>query len=1079
MTSAIFPAKPSTLIEISNFVRDYAEKLSFSHRQIYEIDLAVDEAVSNIIEHSYKNLPRGDVRFKISHTDEAMTIVLADDGIAVDFSKVPQPDLTSPLSERSERGLGVFLIHQMMDEVYYEPNYGEGNQLTMIKHFYNVPKQQPDDSKLPLETLRIISEINRSIISMLDLDKLLQKATDLIHQEFGYELVHIFLVDYVPQQIAFRAGSGSKAAFYEEHQVRYDIRAEPGLIPLAVRSGKTQLANVTSTHPDYLQDYQYEGFVGSELCLPLEFHGQVMGVLDLQSDKTNAFTVLDVERLEVLSQSIGIAIRNANLYRTSQWHRNLVDRYRQTAEYLSEDASSKELLHFIFRQVPTILPIDFIGFWQRDESKQSLSLIDYWARDVVISSLDFAKDLNPMPWFGSLSGDDAAISRPADVTSDPIQMRLEMNPNYSAVASALNYQGRDYGVLTFHVNSAGRYGNDSLNICSTFADYIGNALDKERVEAEKETQTWLTSLLLDLAIETKNINSIEELVNKIGHILIELIGGSAVGLALVGHDAEIVELPSLYCPAMECHLTSLPIYFAKEEVESKGLYPDRLSAARFGDFPDLQALLPELDSNGTVLTFPLQTQDKTLGYLLHISSDTYIAEEPDEVIGKERFEILKGISQQAAISLQNIQMLDDKRKEYQAEIRLLELDNIFTQTSNFDAGLKKVSHRLFSESDLQALALLKFDAANSSYTLIQMLEIDENQQVKFGETDKVYSRKEINSLMDLQIDLSDYAHGDDLLSKLSDKAVNEKYRLKTLVFPLEIGEDFYGLQLICDYEILLTPQRIGFFKTASEKIAIAFQNERLRAVELLRRQTDQELELARRIQKTFLPEHLPEIPGYQLAVEWKTARKVGGDFYDIFPLGDDKIGFLVADVSDKGLAASLYMTVARTLLRSQSRFNTSPATVLEQVNHILQLDSAQAFYVTLVYAVLEPKSGQITYAIAGHNPPYVLDSSSKTANHLSKPNGSIAIGMLEPIKLEDRSLQLKEGQSFFLFTDGLNEPMNEEGVEFGQSRLTEVLAENSDKNPEELIEKLLVELGNFKASGSVEDDCTILALKRL
>ena len=87
--------------------------------------------------------------------------------------------------------------------------------------------------------------------------------------------------------------------------------------------------------------------------------------------------------------------------------------------------------------------------------------------------------------------------------------------------------------------------------------------------------------------------------------------------------------------------------------------------------------------------------------------------------------------------------------------------------------------------------------------------------------------------------------------------------------------------------------------------------------------------------------------------------------------------------------------------------------------------------------------------------------------------------MLEPIKLEDRSLQLKEGQSFFLFTDGLNEPMNEEGVEFGQSRLTEVLAENSDKNPEELIEKLLVELGNFKASGSVEDDCTILALKRL
>lgn len=1078
MISATFPANPSALINISSFVREYSENLPFSHKQVYEIDLAVDEAVSNIIDHSYKNLPRGDVRFKVSHTDEAMTIVLADDGKAVEFSKVPKPDLTSPLAERSERGLGVFLIHQMMDEVYYEPNYGEGNQLTMIKRFYNVPKQLPDDSKLPLETLRIISEINRSISSTLDLDKLLQKATDLIHQEFGYELVHIFLLDYVSQKIVFRAGSGSKAAFYEEHQVKYDIQAQPGLIPLAFRSGKTQLANITSDHPDYLQDYQYEGFVGSELCLPLEFHGQVMGVLDLQSDKTNSFTELDVEQLEVLSQSIAIAIRNANLYRTSQWHRNLVDRYRQTAEYLSEDASSKELLHFVFRQVPTILPIDFIGFWQRDLNNQTLSLKDYWARDVVISSLDFATNLKPMPWFGSLSGNQASIGKPAETTSDPIQTRLEMDPNFSAVASALNYQGRDYGVLTFHVNSAGRYGRDSLNICSTFADYIGNALDKERVEAEKETQTWLTSLLLDLAIETKNLNSIEELVNKIGNILIELIGGKAVGLALVSHDEDLVQLPSLYCPDLECNLAALPIFFAKQDVLTKGLHPDGLSVARIGDFPDLLTLLPELDSNGTILTFPLHTQDKTLGYLLHISSENYITEGPKEVIGKERYDILKGISQQAAMSLQNIQMLDEKREEYQAEIRLLELDNIFTQTYNFETGLKKVSQRLFTESNLQALALLKFNAENNNFTLLQLLEIDENQQIKFNETEKVYSEKEITDLVDLQSDMGDFTQGDNLFWKFNNER-NEKNQLKTLVFPLEIGEDFYGLQLICDYEILLTPQRTGFFKAAADKISIAFQNERLRAVEQLRRQTDQELELARTIQKTFLPDHLPDIPGYKLAVEWKTARKVGGDFYDIFPVDDDKFGFLVADVSDKGLPASLYMTVARTLLRSQSRYNTSPAVVLEQVNHILQLDSTQAFYVTLVYAVLEPKSGKITYAIAGHNPPYVIDNASHKAIHLPKPNGSIAIGLLEAIKLEDRSLQLKEGQSFFLFTDGISEPMNEEGTEFGQSRLTEVLAENSDKNPEELIEKLLTELGNFKASGSLEDDCTILILKRL
>ncbi|MFA5611480.1 MAG: PP2C family protein-serine/threonine phosphatase, partial [Anaerolineaceae bacterium] len=249
------------------------------------------------------------------------------------------------------------------------------------------------------------------------------------------------------------------------------------------------------------------------------------------------------------------------------------------------------------------------------------------------------------------------------------------------------------------------------------------------------------------------------------------------------------------------------------------------------------------------------------------------------------------------------------------------------------------------------------------------------------------------------------------------------------------------------------------------------------SIERQRRQTDQELNLARRIQKTFLPDKLPEIQGYQLAVEWKTARQVGGDFYDIFKLGEDKYGLTVADVSDKGLPASLYMTVSRTLLRAVSGEFTSPALALERVNQLIQLDSAQSFFVTLVYAILDTRSGELTYAIAGHNPPFVLDPHQQTATLL--PRGGMALGLLEPISLQDAHLKLLPGQSIILYTDGVSEPPNPDGKEYGQEHLAELLGSVASREPEEIIAALLEDLEVFQEGGIFEDDRTVLVLKRL
>ena len=1081
MDSATFPADSKKLIQISEFVRAYAQKLPFTPKQIYEIDLAVDEASTNIIDHAYKNLPPGKIRFYINHTESEMKITLQDDGVGFDLDSVPKPDLDGPLEDRRERGLGIFLIHQLMDQVIYEPNIGNGNQLTLVKKFPATKQENTtkrDNSSLPLETLRIISDINRSISSTLDLDELLQEVTRSIHTQFGYPLVHIFLLDFVSQMIVFKAGSGLKADFYEENKISYPVQAKPGLIPLTARSRKVQLSNDISTDPNYRPDSNHDTMEGSELSLPLQFQGQMLGILDIQSDKSNAFSVQDVEQLEILSQSISIALRNASLYKTAQWHRKLVERYRETAERISRNVDPEELICYVIEQIPTILPVDFIGFWRKSEDQDGLVLSDYWCSEPDICQITPNQTVAATNWFARVSSADNGVIKPAEVLTDPIQTGMNMPPDFSAVASSISYQEQEYGVLTFHASSAGRYGQDSVNICATFADYIGTALDKQYVEAEKDKQAWLTSILLDLAIDTKNLTSLDDLTNKIGQILIELIGGVAIGLVLETENLDIVSLPNLYCPQILCPIAALPLNFDRNALIGSTDQTPQLSVARAGDFPELLMLLPQLTENGTVLTFALQTQEQTLGYLLHLSNDDFTPAEPEQVLDKDRFSILKGISQQTAISLQNIQMLDERREEYRVSLRLLELGNILQQTEPFDAALNNACMRVITECNLIGLALLAYQQEEQNYKLHDHIILGEDQDYIKGQTGKLFRKNEVEEILELVVDQEDHSLGDNLFCKISgmELEVQPRDRVKTLVFPLEIGDEFYGYLLTCDEEQNFIRRREDFLTRASNQIALAFQNNHIQLIEQQRRQTEEELNLARRIQKTFLPETLPQIPGYQLAVAWQTARQVGGDFYDIIPLDDGRFGLIIADVSDKGLPASLYMTVSRTLLRAVSREFNSPARTLERVNQLLQLDSTQSFFVTMIYMILDQNNGELTYAIAGHNPPYILDSSRKSAQQL--PKGGIALGLLEPIILTDVNFLLEHGQSIVLYTDGVSEPTNTEGREYGQDRLPQFLKSIADLEPEKVISELLSDLEDFQGGDLFEDDRTLLVLKR-
>jgi sigma-B regulation protein RsbU (phosphoserine phosphatase) len=238
---------------------------------------------------------------------------------------------------------------------------------------------------------------------------------------------------------------------------------------------------------------------------------------------------------------------------------------------------------------------------------------------------------------------------------------------------------------------------------------------------------------------------------------------------------------------------------------------------------------------------------------------------------------------------------------------------------------------------------------------------------------------------------------------------------------------------------------------------------------------DQELKVAREIQTSFLPEVCCEIPGFEVAAYWQAAREVGGDFYDFIPLPNGRMGFVVADVSDKGVPAALFMALCRALIRASAVGSTTVDEALQRANELILADASSGMFVTLLYAILDPARCKLTYVNAGHNPPIL---SRRDRMLLLRAKG-MALGVIEDIELERQEVELAEGDVVVFYTDGVTEAINEAEEEFGQARLAQVVVENRDLAAQELIDGINEEVTAFIGGEPQFDDFTLVVLKRL
>ncbi len=249
-------------------------------------------------------------------------------------------------------------------------------------------------------------------------------------------------------------------------------------------------------------------------------------------------------------------------------------------------------------------------------------------------------------------------------------------------------------------------------------------------------------------------------------------------------------------------------------------------------------------------------------------------------------------------------------------------------------------------------------------------------------------------------------------------------------------------------------------KHAQNEVAIQFQ------------QRERDLEEARAIQQGFLPQEIPQLPGYQISGAWQPARIVGGDYYDVLQFDGGALGICIADVAGKGMPAAMLMSNFQAGVRGLASAALPPDALCEKLNELVSRNIAADRFITFFYAHLDGPSRKLSYANAGHNAPIVLH---RDGSHRRLDAGGGVLGIFKKQQFDAQTIELAPGDRVLLFTDGVTEAHDGDGTEFGDSRLVGLLQEFRDTDSQEMQSRIFSAVGDF-CHGNWDDDATLIVL---
>jgi sigma-B regulation protein RsbU (phosphoserine phosphatase) len=1050
--------------------------------------------------------------------------------LANDVSREPRYRYEDALPEtRSEVALPLKIENRVLgvlDVQSDQPDdFQETDMLVLRALAHNISIAVEDarlygDLQRRADQLSAVAEVSRAVASILDLDQLLDEVVSLIHQRFGYPFVHLFTVHPGRRQVIYQAGSGRRSRALRAQAVTYTLDDPKGIIPWVARHGGTVLANDVDSEPRYRPSQLPPTNTRAELAVPLIFGGEVLGVLDVQSDRRNAFGDDDRFLFEALADNVAIAIRNASLYRSERWRRQVADSLREVAGLLSADLALDQVLDAILTELERTLPCDAAAIWLLSDDDLHATLTPWPARrgqderaaqgmrlaavrgctgDDAVHASDLSPEITP--WLSqALRADQPSIRTPQS-PFEPLGAALEFPSDYSAIAAPLRAGDQRLGLLVLVHRTPGRYGTESEAMMAAFASYAAVAIENARLYEAAQEQAWISTVLLQVAEAIQTLSTLDQVFEAVVRLVPMLVGVERCALLLSPKEGgSRDEAESAFVPVIAYGFSpSQQTFFERWRIApGEVLAFDHLRLIKSPiPIPDAahDPRLPEGVASAlgfeSLLILPLLARGEVLGAMLA----DYPASRPE--FKEERLAMVRGIAHQTAAAVENARLLEARQEEAYVSAALLQVAQAVVSFNDLDDILSAIVRITPMLVGVEWCIIFLWETERAVFRPAQAYGIPHDIEAVFlsrryapGEFPLLDAIRESNDLLTLDAfcdwgDLIPSGFADDFVAYL--RSATERHTARQvqdeahslLALPLSVKGDVLGVMLLEESvpSGRFRERHLEIITGIARQTALAVQNDLLQQEMAERERLEQELQLAHEIQQTFMPDQLPHLSGWELAVAWQAARQVAGDFYDFFELPGGRLGLVIADVADKGMPAALFMTLTRTLVRAAALEEESPAAALARVNDLLVPDAQQGMFVTIVYAVLLLETGRLIYANAGHPPLLLLRSRPRKLERLD--TGGMALGVLQGINLEERVVSLEPGDTLIFYTDGVTEAFSPEDDMYGTGHLQATIRAAGGSSAQAVLDAIGDSVTAFVGDSPPSDDITLMVLRRL
>jgi serine phosphatase RsbU (regulator of sigma subunit)/putative methionine-R-sulfoxide reductase with GAF domain len=810
-------------------------------------------------------------------------------------------------------------------------------------------------------------------------------------------------------------------------------------------------------------------FSRSLLVVPLLAGRELIGMFSAQGFETDALGQEGLNVLSAMANQAATAITNARVYEAAQRRAKQLAAVSQVGQRVAAILELDKLFAEVVQLIAETFEYDHVGIFTIDRDSGEVTFRASTDPAIQEHGLDVSKGAGIIGWVAQF-GEPVLAN---DVTKEPrFDFEDLLASTRAELAVPLKVEERIVGVLDVQSNEPDAFGRDDLFVLQTLADQVAIAVEDARLYTDRQEEAWSSTALLQFSQAVSAENNLDEILQTAVRLTPMLLGVSRCSMLLWEEKAQEFVAAKGYTEDPQLRPLFESVHFRPGDLPLLDqLRADHTPLVVAGSSGAVPSQLAQEYRIGNMLALPLCAQGEFHGAMLVDYADPHVR------VSTRKQAILAGLADQVAMAIANARLHIAQREEAWVSTALLQVAQ--TLASSVDL-----------EESISGIARLIPLLVGVDYSLVFIWDGQAEQFIPVASHG--FSKAAADSFSAMRLKPDEMPALGDVMQRRAHVVVEDAAGdgampdsvVRTLgvqayaAAPLTSKREVLGV-LVAGYQEKgqrFSDRNISILEGVAYQTAVAIDNARLYEATLEQERTAQELRLAREIQVSFLPERCPSLRGWEICADWRAAREVGGDFYDFIPLDSEHLGLVIADVSDKGMPAALFMSLCRTLLRVSAGETLSPAEALQRANELLVAESRSGMFVTVFYGILNWRQGRLAYANAGHNSPILWRQAQPQVVALAA--GGIVLGVLGDIELEERDISIEPGDILLLYTDGVTEPINAQEDEFGGERLVEAIAQNSERPCAEIVQAIHDAVSGFVGDQPQFDDYTLVALKR-